>query len=95
MFAQQSTPALQDQHGSCRRIADGRQGGNAPGGAKRYVTADGMTGGYALVAWRPSGGETARDRVGTRDVARLVEARRRVGRREALGRGQRDRSRAR
>jgi hypothetical protein len=34
------------------------QGKDAPDGAKRYVTSDGMTGGYALVAWPAKWGET-------------------------------------
>lgn len=34
------------------------QGKDAPGGARRYVTPNGMTGGYALVAWPAKWGET-------------------------------------
>lgn len=85
MFAQQTSDGY---HGYRFRVLTS-QGGNAPGGAKRYVTADGMTGGYALVAWPAKWGETgvmtfivSRDRVvhqkdlgpGTDAAARAMKA---------------------
>jgi len=85
MFAQQKGDGY---HGYRFRIL-AAQGGNAPGGAKPYVTANGMTDGYALVAWPAKWGETgvmtfivSRDRIvhqkdlgpGTDAIARAITA---------------------
>lgn len=85
MFAQQTGDGY---HGYRFRILTA-QGKDAPGGAKRYVTAGGMTDGYALVAWPAKWGETgvmtfivSRDRIvhqkdlgpGTDAIARAIAA---------------------
>jgi len=54
LFAQPPSDGL---HGYRFRILTA-QGKGAPGGAKGYMTADGMTGGYALVAWPAKWGAT-------------------------------------
>jgi Protein of unknown function (DUF2950) len=50
-------PKGEAYHGYRYRILTA-QGKDAPGGARGYVTPDGMTAGYALVAWPAKWGET-------------------------------------